>query len=342
MSQIGYLSRVVRGMHYRKLVGTLDHLHHTTGRSRAWLFCDLVQCFLRYGAGYHDYLIFEFPTMDHRHRRTYVTRVRHKRIIDALNDQSSTEVIHRKDLFAKRFRAYLRREVVDLDEISFDDFDAFMSRHAEVFAKPCDLDNGRGVEKLRRDDFASTRQLWDQLRRKNQRLVEERIMQHPDLDRMYPHAVNCMRIVTIVVDGVPEVVYGVLKTGRGGSYLDNMGFGENMGHGGISAPIDLETGRLKGVGHSFGLEVYDKHPDTDVAYIGFQIPLFDQAVELVKRAALEVPQVRYVGWDVFMSADGPGIIEGNDFPDYKFWQLPEHTPERVGLWPYFQQRVAGL
>ena len=67
-----------------------------------------------------------------------------------------------------------------------------------------------------------------------------------------------------------------------------------------------------------------------------------EAMELVKKAALEVPQVKYVGWDVFIGPNGPGIIEGNDYPGYDFWQLPEHTPDKIGLVPYYENLIKDL
>ena len=65
-------------------------------------------------------------------------------------------------------------------------------------------------------------------------------------------------------------------------------------------------------------------------------------MELVKKAALEIPQVKYVGWDVFIGPNGPGIIEGNDYPGYDFWQLPEHTPDKIGLVPYYESLIKDL
>ena len=55
-----------------------------------------------------------------------------------------------------------------------------------------------------------------------------------------------------------------------------------------------------------------------------------------------MPQVKYVGWDVFIGPDGPGIIEGNDYPGYDFWQLPEHTKDKIGLVPYYESLIKDL
>ena len=52
--------------------------------------------------------------------------------------------------------------------------------------------------------------------------------------------------------------------------------------------------------------------------------------------------VRYIGWDVCITPDGPVLIEGNDYPGYDFWQLPEHTPDKIGLLPYYKKMVPEL
>ena len=76
--------------------------------------------------------------------------------------------------------------------------------------------------------------------------------------------------------------------------------------------------------------------------MGYKLPYVKEAIDLCRKAALVVKDVRYVGWDVYIAPDGPGIIEGNDYPGYDFWQLPEHTPDKTGLWPFYQSLVKGL
>ncbi len=41
-----------------------------------------------------------------------------------------------------------------------------------------------------------------------------------------------------------------------------------------------------------------KHPVTGEVIVGFQIPFWNQIIELVKELAYVVPQVRYVGWNI--------------------------------------------
>ena len=78
------------------------------------------------------------------------------------------------------------------------------------------------------------------------------------------------------------------------------------------------------------------HPSVDVLRVD---GTDKEAVEIAKEAALVVPQIRYIGWDICVTPNGPAIIEGNTYPGYDFWQLPEHTPDKIGLYPYFRKMV---
>ena len=64
---------------------------------------------------------------------------------------------------------------------------------------------------------------------------------------------------------------------------------------------------------------------------------------LVKRAALTVPELGYIGWDVAVTEKGPVIIEANHFPGHDIYQFQVHLgPDRIGLAPRFDKAIEGL
>ena len=82
---------------------------------------------------------------------------------------------------------------------------------------------------------------------------------------------------------------------------------------------------------------FDTHPITGVRFEGFEIPFFNEAVDLCKRAAMVVPQVQYVGWDVAITPSGPVIIEGNSFTGYDMPQNHKFHEDRCGLLKQFKE-----
>ena len=54
-----YMS-VIKGASFEKFFKVLDKAHERSGKSKVFIFFDILNCMARYGAGYNDYVIFEF------------------------------------------------------------------------------------------------------------------------------------------------------------------------------------------------------------------------------------------------------------------------------------------
>src|SRR5699024_10334690 len=98
---------------------------------------------------------------------------------------------------------------------------------------------------------------------------------------------------------------------------------DNAAEGGIYASVDVKTGALDSIAINNSRVQYERHPITNQAIKGFQIPFWDDVIEICKKAALEVPEVMCVGWDVAITNEGPVMIEGNDRWGKFLWQLPK-------------------
>ncbi len=331
-----YLLRVLSGVSPKKMFDVIDRIHEKTGKSKAYLFFDIVNCAVRYGAGYYDYLIFAFYDMNKEQRKTYVTRVINKKLISMMNDDNYSYVFDSKNVFNKRFQRYLKRDYLDVETATAEQFHEFIQNKEIVFAKPNTGVSGWGIEKLKVSDFENEDKMFSYIKEKDFGVLEEQLVQHEVLSKLYPLSINSLRIVTIVVNREAHVVYVTAKMGSDGKFVDN------LESGGLCCPVDVKTGKIYGVAHTSKLVTYEKHPDTGIKFDGYQLPFIKEAMELCKEAAMEVDEIRFVGWDVCITKDGPAIIEGNDYPGYDFWQLPEHTPDKIGLLPYYKKLLPEL
>lgn len=339
-NKMKYGLRVLSGVRLTCLKKSLDKAKERSGKNRVLLFFDILWCALRYGAGHHDYVMFAFYNMDGKHRDTYVTRLRNKKIIVAVNDPQAADDFDEKSRFYQRFSKFLGREFLLPSCMTQEELAAFMENREVLFAKPDVGESGKGIERLEKKDFRDISQLYAYIQEKNFGVIEEELRQHPQLTRLYPGSVNSMRVVTLLTGekSAPQAhcVYAVQKIGGGGRFVDNL---EN---GGMFCPVDLETGKLSGVGHTSALTTLERHPITGVELIGYSIPFVREAVELCLEAALVEPRMGLIGWDVCITEKGPVIVEGNDYPGYDFWQQPEHTPDQIGLWPYYKKMLPQL
>ena len=330
---IKYLTRVLTGAKFKKMFEKIDMIHERTGKNKAYLFFDMIGCTLKYGAGYNDYIIFEYYKMNAAERKTYLTRIKNKKLVMMLNDTNFSHILDQKNLFDEKFADFLGREVYDIAKIDFEKFSKFVEGKEYIIVKPYIGESGKGIEKLKISDFASTEELWDYLHKpeKNFGVVEQLIEQHPQAAALYPHSLNCLRIVTLVNNGEAHILYAVFKTGNNGHFVDN------LESGGIACHFDLDKGEIIGQGHTSALVNYDVHPATGIPLVGYKLPFMDEVKALVKKAAMVMPECRYIGWDVCLTPNGPAIIEGNDYPAYDFPQLPDPDKPRIGLLPKIEQ-----
>jgi hypothetical protein len=139
-------------------------------------------------------------------------------------------------------------------------------------------------------------------------LVQACLQQHEFLNRINPHTVNSIRVVTfITADDRVGVHMAALRLGRA------TGVADNWDRGGVSVAVDASTGVL-GQGLTkprYGGQWTSVHPDTGERFEGQQLPEWSRVVDVCCRAAAALSGIRSVGWDVVLTPEGPVIVEGN-------------------------------
>lgn len=331
MPKLNYLLKVVKGASFEKLNHCIDVVNRRSGKSKAAILADMAHCMLKYGAGYYDYMIFEYENMDASQRATYMTRMVNKKMTMKLNDQSYTHIFDYKNEFYHTFKDFLKRDFLDTAIADKESVEKFLEGKEYVIVKPSDGECGKGIEKIKIKDFASLKDAAEYILDKNNNfgVVEDFIVQHPKMSSLYPDSVNCLRMATVVVNKEAHLLYAVLKTGNNGNFVDN------LESGGYACHVDLATHKVCGPGHTsssiMDAQLSEIHPATGVSFRGFEVPYLDEAAELVKKAAMVLPQVGYIGWDVAITENGPAIIEGNNYCAYDFPQLPDDGWPKFGL-----------
>ncbi len=328
MSKFGYILRCIKSMSFRGLFDTVGEVHDISGKNRIGLFFDIVYCGLKYGAGYKDYRLNEWWTLNRKQRATYVTRGINNSIIKKCNNPEYYHLLNDKIDFNKFFDELLGRKWINLKEASEADFEAFLSELDAVIAKPIADACGRGVEKINKSEYESISALYKHLVETERYLVEELIVQHEEISKIYPCSVNTLRIVTIRSrKGEPNILYAFIRIGNGGRVVDN------INAGGMAAPIDLDSGIINNVAFDKDSKYYEIHPYTGSRIVGVEIPMWREATELVIKAAKRIPELGYVGWDVAITPNGPVFVEGNQHPGHDILQMPPHVPDKIGMLP---------
>src|SRR5699024_10208919 len=279
--------------------------HLKAKRSKMMQYADFLSSVMIHGATLQDYLIFEFYNKNHKERKSYVTGKKLHQFFDKVNNKNKTNIFIEKDKFAETFKDYLGRDsiMLNLDGKSINEVKSWLSDKNVVFAKPSKGVEGRGVTRLDIDDNIDD--AIDFCLKNNLDLIEEAIVQHPDMNILYPDAINTIRFITFIENGNVKLLGASLRMGNGGHV-------DNAAEGGVYASIDITTGKLDSLAFNSEGDKFTHHPITNQPIKGFQIPLWEGVIETCKKAAKEIPDVRCIGWDVAISEKGPLLIEGND------------------------------
>ena len=288
MSKVKYMMGRLLHMNYRSMFETIEKLHRKSGKSRLWLFGDMIFCGLRYGAGYMDYMLFAFYGLTPAQRATYVTRGVNNRIVRLCNDPAWYHCVEDKTEFNRIYGKYVRRGWLDMKKCTYDEFDEFMDGRDTIISKPLAATCGMGIEKLHKGDYESLKELYDHLKESGSGLIEDFIIQHSGLSQIYPCSVNTYRIVTVNRNGVSGVVCAFIRIGNGGRYVDN------INSGGMAAPVNTDTGIVARAACDKDGSCYTVHPVTGVRIPGFPLPFWREAIEMCLEAAKVVPQLGYM------------------------------------------------
>lgn len=315
MKRIKYLFQRILGMDYKNFFGTIKRISKKEHKLRIYVFFDIVRCGILHQAGYVDYEFYNMINLKHRERKMIMTRGRNNHYVSKLNSKDCFHYFDNKNEFNELFNKYLNRDWMYLNKDNLDDFKKFTKKHKEIIVKPNDLSCGKGVRKIDTSK-ENIEKLFSELNENRLFLVEEVAKQNKEMNKLHPDSVNTVRLVTVVSDyGVVSVVAGVVRMGTGHNVIDN------FNGGGIAAMIDLETGKINSNAINTEGKIFENHPTTKTKINGFQIPLYDEIIKMVKEAALVVKEERLIGWDVCVGESKPCLIEANQFPAHDLYQL---------------------
>lgn len=310
-----YLSRLLE-MDYKSFFETIELIHSRSNKSRVFVFFDIIRCSIKYGSGYVDYKIFYFENVKDELKKTYVTRSINNEYFKLFNNREYYKFFNDKDLFLEKFRDFVSRDFINIKKHTYEEYLSFIKKHKVIIVKPIDLSGGYGVEKIDTSEY-DLKQLYEKLMNNKQFLLEEVVEQADFLNKLYPCAVNTLRIVTVRYKGKTHIVCRVIRIGNNGHTVDNFhseGMFSTINEEGIvdKPAMDRQT------------NLFEVHPYTNTPIVGFKIENFNEVIEFVKKAAEVVPEVGYVGWDVAISKNGPLLIEGNHLPGYDVYQSKIH------------------
>src|SRR5690606_24317928 len=131
------------------------------------------------------------------------------------NDNSQRAISDDKLQFAERFAAELGRAWLVVSSSAATALAGFLRRYDRTLTKKPRRVDGHGHSLRATSPIPAVAALREELVSAGQTLVEEVLVQHPEMARLYPGSVNSLRMVTYLdPDGEVHLLAGVLKIGN--------------------------------------------------------------------------------------------------------------------------------
>lgn len=318
-----YLAYYFKKMDWPKFRKFLKYAKNETGWSSIRLFGDSVNCVYRYNIGWIDYFIFRFFEKSASERDKWVgTGYKYESDL-LMNPKNTRHLLENKIHFYEAYEPFVIHANCTLDDIQSDNTRAqkvMNNSTGKIVVKDALGQCGWDVEVLEAGEY-SRESLMKYMKSKGFNLAEEFIIQHPEIARLSDSGVNTLRIISqLNKDNEVEILGARLRISVN-NHVDNLASGN------IAAAVDLKTGKVNGPGvySDITKSNVSSHPVSGIVLEGFQIPMWEDCVSLVNKAALHRPENRSIGWDVVLTEKGPELLEGNHNWCKILWQLPINT-----------------
>ena len=212
MSRISYVIKRVGKMDFERMRETARMLHKKTGKPTGWLLMDMSKCALKYNAGYMDYKIAEMYRLNDAQRRTVITRGISNEIVRRMNDKAYWHFFDDKTEFNTLFSKWIQRDWIKTDDsLTAEKLSAFLEDKDQVIYKPLEGSSGQGIEKYVKQDWKDLPAFTEKIKQNGPAILEEIVIQHPEMARMCPTSVNTVRIATLLGDKQEGIVYAFIR-----------------------------------------------------------------------------------------------------------------------------------
>lgn len=332
LKQILYLGHWIIKLDKAKFISCLNDAQRKSNRTKIGILLDIVYCVLRYKVSIMEYFYFNFFMINKDERIEYVGTPLLEEYQLKMNPKSERHILHNKLKFLKTYSPFIKRSYATLADFQSNNDSAQKLLHnksGKIVLKSIFGECGIGIEVISVKGLNS-QAIVQRLKVTGNDYAEEYIIQHKDLMRLSPSAVNTLRIITQLNRNDEVEILGLILRISINSVVDNMAAGN------IAAPVNQSTGIIEGPACYKDITKPDEyyHPITGVEIIGFKIPFWIEALQMAKDAALYNKKNRSIGWDIAITDDGPVLIEGNNNWCKILWQLPVKKGLKHLIEPY--------
>ena len=177
----------------KSLIRDIKKAVDTVGGVKLVTLLDIILCGIVFGASPNNYINFDFRHASIKERRTFLTHRKNEYLMRIFNQKESVWQMQNKFEFARIIGNEYGRNFARTDIITREDF-IRIARRKQIIYKPLNGGQGVGIKVFTPDDYKDIERFIDYLHTLPTGILEEWIEQHTSLTKLYPDAVNPIRI----------------------------------------------------------------------------------------------------------------------------------------------------
>ena len=315
-----YLLYYLKNLDLRAFRRAVTHVSERYPITRTRLYVRALYESLVYNISPLEYFQFGFFRLSDEKKRHYAGTGYMYEYQRFMNPPANRRVLADKLAFHQTFSGLVKRGHSSLNQLLSrpqSAMEALQNPTGKVVLKPARGQCGTNIEVVALRDM-DARTLGSRMRANGHDLAEAYVRQHSSMMGLSPSGLNTVRLVT----ELDERSTVRILTARLRISVDSAV--DNLAAGNLAASVDIDTGRVNGaaVYSDIARPPVRTHPITRRRIPGFAIPHWDAVIQLAREAALLVPELRSIGWDIAITPAGPDLIEGNHNWCKLLWQLP--------------------
>lgn len=290
---------------------------------------NFLEAFMKTRCTVSEYYLYKMKKMEPRRRRSLFLSNLSNQIASYYETKPMMQdVLNDTEKKYRYFMRYLKRPYFVTSRMNKNSFLQAFSESKHLVFRPFSNLNSFALIDVQPETLPM---IYEKLASIESGIVEERLVQHSKFEEIAPNGNTILRFVTVSSFANP-----VLESGENISFayaVLRTDIAETAKHqfyrGNLLALVNMETGTLRNAAVDFNMKKYRANPETKIRYVGFEIPMFGEAMEFVRNIIESKHIEGYYGFDILVTEDGPTLVDMVAQPSSVMCSLP-YMLEKTG------------
>lgn len=308
----------------KSLNKTIKEITKRSNKLYIVILLDIYICYLKYSITYDEYKIFEFENVDKNKRDTYIGKNRKEYINKHLNKKHALNILNNKTKFNIKFDKYLNREIINIKDISYKEYEDYVKDKKEITCR-CETPDERRTMKFNLKDYRSPAFILDIINKNKLYYMESTHKPNKLLEKINKNNLTTISIVTIHRKSTIDILYAEINM-----YLKDKT---------LSSKIDLKTKKTIYDFIDEKYNVYKVHPETNEKLNDIELPLIDEMINIAKTCAISVDEISEIEWNFTLSNTKAYLVSASIWNDYIKAQIPNYLKNSISFMPYYRKVI---